>query len=230
MARIVYASSLRKRLGSPFPKPLVSLPFLLLLMLTLGSVSLGAASGRLNLDEVVEHYIPIEVGTPFPQIVSPSDIAAAAQEERMRIRAADYIASSFRIAREASQYIAMEAFLAAREHSVDPLLLLSIIGVESGFNPISVSSVGAMGLTQALPRAHPEKMAFLARNQGHILTISDNIRVGARILSEYLRKFQGNTVKALQQYNGSLHDPEQTYSRKVLRLRARLNEAAQSRV
>lgn len=60
---------------------------------------------------------------------------------------------------------------------------------------------------------------------GHILNIADNIELGARIFSEYLRKFDGNSTKALQQYNGSLGDPRQGYSKRVLSLRSKIASA-----
>jgi hypothetical protein len=40
---------------------------------------------------------------------------------------------------------------AARRHNVDPLLVNSVIRVESGFNPAAVSSKGAQGLMQLIP-------------------------------------------------------------------------------
>ena len=157
---------------------------------------------------------------PAPAKLEPLDPKAQ--------RAAQYIAKTYSIAREAAEIIVREAFKAGKENSVDPLLMLAIIGVESRFNPISESGAGALGLTQTMPESHPEKIATIQREQGHILNIADNIKLGTKIVAEYMRKFDGNAVLALQQYNGSLQDKTRVYSKKVLELRAKFTHATGS--
>lgn len=101
------------------------------------------------------------------------------------------------------------------EQKIDPLLLLSIISVESTFRPQSKSHAGAIGLTQVIPRWHPEKIEKLPPNQT-IWSIPGNIFLGATIIKKYLRANRGNLILALQKYNGSSHDETRKYSRKVL--------------
>lgn len=154
---------------------------------------------------------------PAPAIAEKNDVPTLGAIEA---RASEYISKNYRIARDASDKIVFHTFSSSKKRNVDPLVMLSIMAVESAFNPISESFAGAKGLTQALPRAHPEKMASLGK--GHILNISDNIDLGARIFAEYLNKYDGNETTALQQYNGSLFDKSRAYSKKVLSVKARI--------
>lgn len=165
----------------------------------------------------VSEPAPAALSIATPELRTPLDPKAQ--------KASEYIATTYHIAREASELISREAFKAGRENSVDPLLILAIIGVESRFNPISGSQVGALGLTQTMPESHPEKVASIQRDQGNILNIADNIQLGAKVISEYMRKFGNNPVLALQQYNGSLKDKSRAYSSRVLELRAKFSHA-----
>lgn len=111
---------------------------------------------------------------------------------------------------------------AAEAHHIDPVLLLSVVGVESGFRPDSTSSAGAVGLMQVMPAAHPKKV-MAVRRRGHSLREPwVNMRVGADILAEYIQMSGGNVRQALQRYNGSLGDGRLAYSKRVLRVYRRL--------
>ena len=83
---------------------------------------------------------------------------------------------------------------AARDNNVDPLLVHSIIQVESNYNPYAVSSKGAQGLMQLMPTT--------ARGLG----VSDsfdprqNIEAGVRYL-KYLQDLYKDDRLALAAYN-----------------------------
>lgn len=140
---------------------------------------------------------------------------------------ADVITTQYYIAHEAALLIVQQAFQAADAHHVDPLLLLAVTGVESHFNPFAGSNAGALGLTQSLPGAHPDKMRPLHQRGGSILNVRDNLDLGAQILREYLVQYHDNVVLALQQYNGSLNDPRRAYSNRVLKAMGPLKAAAE---
>lgn len=89
----------------------------------------------------------------------------------------------------------------AEENSVDPFLLYALIREESWFNKEAVSSSGAIGLMQLMP-----KTASSIMNVPHVdrSTISDpgtNISLGARFFSDLLRRFSGNKILAIASYN-----------------------------
>ncbi len=159
----------------------------------------------------------------YSTLAAPGDAVFMSAEERA---AAAFIAKRYRIAREAADLIVVEAAKASDEYRVDPFLLLALMARESSFNPFAESSVGALGLTQNLPEAHPEKISTLSSRGGHILDVRDNIRLGAQVLREYLDRFDGNETLALQQYNGALSDPSRSYSRSILALRDKIAESS----
>lgn len=134
---------------------------------------------------------------------------------------ARYISETYKVKLPLAEEIVLHSFKEAIENNIEPLLMLSIIGIESSFKTESFSHVGAVGLTQVLPVWHTEKIRALKQNYGlDILSVPGNIKVGTLILKEYLEKSNGNITKALQRYNGSLNDNTAKYSKKVF---AKLN-------
>jgi len=138
----------------------------------------------------------------------------------------DYLTRRFQIAVEPTERIVGTAYAAAAQFGLDPFLVLAVISVESRFNPIAESGMGARGLMQIIPRYHREK---LARHGGDdaALDPESNIRVGAQILREYVRR-TGSLVAGLQYYNGASWDEEARYTQKVLAERERLARAART--
>jgi len=84
---------------------------------------------------------------------------------------------------------------AARENHLDPLLLKAIISVESGFDPHSLSSAGACGLTQLMPAT-----AKLFGVQD-IYDPKENIEVGAHHFCNLLKRFSYDLPLSLAAYN-----------------------------
>jgi soluble lytic murein transglycosylase-like protein len=106
-------------------------------------------------------------------------------------------------------------------YGVDPALLAGLIEQESHFDPTVGSSAGAQGLTELMP----ETAASLGVTDPH--DPAQSIDAGARLLSEKLGEFGGDTELALaaynagsgavQQYDGIPPYPEtQEYVQKVL--------------
>jgi hypothetical protein len=84
---------------------------------------------------------------------------------------------------------------AALKNGVDPVLVKSVMLVESNFNPRAVSRRGARGLMQLMPET------------AHRFGVSDrfdareNIRGGVEYLAVLLRLFSGDVALALAAYN-----------------------------
>ena len=91
--------------------------------------------------------------------------------------------------------IAHSVAIRAREHHRDPDLVLSIIAVESSFNPNEVSSTGALGLMQVMPMW--KSALGLDRD---LRDIDTNVKAGLDILAGYEQTF-GGLEMALTAYN-----------------------------
>jgi soluble lytic murein transglycosylase-like protein len=91
----------------------------------------------------------------------------------------------------------------AQRHNLMPELVLAVIDVESRFDPLALSSKGAMGLMQVMPFWAAELGAMV----GDLFDIPTNIRFGCAILRQYLERERGDLLPALQRYNGSLGQP-----------------------
>jgi soluble lytic murein transglycosylase-like protein len=132
----------------------------------------------------------------------------------------EYIAKRYRVSESAiSEYVAA-AYRAGEQYSLDPLLILAVMAVESRYNPVAESGVGAKGLMQVMPKFHLEKLADHG-GEDAILEPEVNIEVGARILREYQRRFH-DTEAALQMYAGAFDEPTSQYANKVFAEKARL--------
>jgi soluble lytic murein transglycosylase-like protein len=140
------------------------------------------------------------------------------QQEQQAL--AEFIAKRWRIAEEAASSFVAIAYKAGRLHSVDPLLILAVMAIESRYNPVAQSDMGAKGLMQVIPRWHLEKLSDHG-GEDALLEPEVNIHVGAQILREYYRRL-GDEVLALQMYAGAFNEPTSQYANKVYAERARL--------
>jgi len=91
-----------------------------------------------------------------------------------------------------------------------PELVLAVIDVESNFDRFAISWAGALGLMQVMPFWLDE----IGRHDDNLFHINTNLRMGCTILRYYFDREQGNMVRALARYNGSLG--RRIYSDKVL--------------
>lgn len=148
-------------------------------------------------------------------------VAVESPLEREQRTVAEYIAKRYRVSDQAVAGYVSLAYEAGAQYSVDPLLILAVMAIESSYNPVAESSVGARGLMQVMPKFHPEKLLDHG-GEPALLEPAVNISVGAQILREYQRRFR-DTETALQMYGGALDDASTLYASKVLAEKARLD-------
>jgi soluble lytic murein transglycosylase-like protein len=102
------------------------------------------------------------------------------------------IAGRYRVARSAVEWVVA---LAERHFSIDPVLLLAIVGVESSWRPWAVGGVGEVGLCQVRPDLHGASATELANP-------AVNLRVAAKVLRHCLKRSRGDIAGAVARYNG----------------------------
>lgn len=227
--KIVYAKNLQKNIRNLQSEPTIFFNFKTLSFLAIFNIILFGTllmqnenykvTTIFNYTNFVTNEEQIINKTSYSKEITTSQIVSLSQnfdpKLEVKERLASYISKNYQIASQSAKQIVESAFSVSEKHKTDPILMLAIIAQESRFNPIAQSSAGALGLTQAMPSAHPEKIQAIQKRSGNILNVSDNIDLGTKIFAEYLQRFKGNTTLALQQYNGNLADSNKLYSKKV---------------
>src|SRR5215510_8914050 len=155
-----------------------------------------------------------------PQFEAATEVHPAPHQQHKVL--ATYLARRYRVATNATADLVTEAYSVGGAVGLDPLLILAVISVESRFNPIAESDMGAKGLMQVIPKFHTEKLAVHG-GQDAVLDPKTNILVGAQILKEYIR-LSGGIEAGLQMYNGAHDDPTQGYAQKVIAEKQRLEQ------
>jgi soluble lytic murein transglycosylase-like protein len=159
------------------------------------------------------------------KVATPSAPVADADEGKYRA-IGEYVARRYRVSQEETTNIVALAYTAGQGLKIDPLLILAVISVESRFNPIAESVMGAKGLMQVIPRFHLDKFRALGGEQAAFDPVA-NIMVGAQVLKSYLRQ-TGDLMEALRLYVGASDENDNVYADKVIVERDRLQQLVRS--
>ncbi len=174
------------------------------------SSALVQSIGTLELNQLV-----------MPPVDQTEPISVDPNEPKYRA-IGEYVARRYRVSSEMATNIVSRAYATGRETKLDPMLILAVISVESRFNPVAESSMGAKGLMQVIPRFHAEKFDPLGGEEA-AFDPEANIMVGAQILKQYIRR-AGDLADALRMYVGASSDEKENgFSAKVMTERDRLH-------
>jgi soluble lytic murein transglycosylase-like protein len=148
-------------------------------------------------------------------------LVSTADTENAEYRAlAVYLSRRYRVAQDATEQLVGAAHEAGNRTGLDPLLILAVMAVESRFNPIAESVMGAKGLMQVIPRFHQDKLDALG-GEDAVFDPMTNILVGAHILKDAVRR-GGGLMPGLQLYNGAFGDDSRQYAQKVMAEKERM--------
>src|SRR5690606_28157815 len=89
--------------------------------------------------------------------------------------------------------------IVSNKNNIDPILAISLIRQESGFNPEARSRVGATGLMQLMPNTAKRfnRRVTIKRLEDPFL----NINIGTKYFSNLLKRYDTNVVHSLAAYN-----------------------------
>ncbi len=137
--------------------------------------------------------------------------------------AATYLSRKYRVNNDAVAMIVDAAYKTGKDLGLDPLLLLSVMGVESGFNPFAESTAGASGLMQLLAKVHRDKLNDFG-GANIALNPVVNLRVGAVVLKDCIRR-GGSIADGLRLYVGAGTGVDGGYGARVLQEKDKLAQA-----
>ena len=161
-----------------------------------------------------------------PTAVARATAADPAELTREQASVARWLSRRYRVAPEPVARLVKEAWDIGQRSRLDPTLLLAIIAIESSFNPFAQSSVGAQGLMQVMTRVHDDKYEAFGGVHAAFDPVS-NLRVGAQILKEYVRR-TGSVEGGLKHYVGAaLLETDGGYAAKVLYEQSHIQRVAQ---
>jgi len=148
-----------------------------------------------------------------------ASVATGAKESHHRVLA-EFLAKKYSVSREVTGDLVQMAYSAGHRLGLDPLLIIAVMAIESGFNPIAESVSGAKGLMQVIPKYHADKFEEFGGEKA-VFDPRVNILIGSRILKEYLDR-TGSLRVALQMYVGAVDDEQDLYTTRVLNEKLRL--------
>lgn len=93
----------------------------------------------------------------------------------------------------------------AKKYHVAPELIASIVRLESNFDRLSVSPVGAVGLMQLMPGTARGVARSLGLSHYDLTDAETNLDMGTAYLTMLLRDFDGHVPTALSFYNAGRH-------------------------
>jgi hypothetical protein len=149
-------------------------------------------------------------------------VSVSPPEDRSYRALGDFVARKYRVSQDMAYDFVRLAHSTGHQLGLDPLLIIAVIAIESRFNPIAESMAGARGLMQIIPKYHTGKFEEYGGEKA-VFDPEANVKVGARILKEYIR-LTGNVGIALQMYAGALGDDGEQYTTKVMTERQRLKQ------
>ncbi len=136
-----------------------------------------------------------------------------------------WLSRRYKVAPEPLSRLVKEAWTVGAKVGLEPTLILSIMAIESSFNPFAQSPVGAQGLMQVMTRIHDDKYEPFGGNHAAFDPVT-NLRVGVLVLKECIAR-AGGLEAGLRHYVGAANLADDGgYAGKVLAEQQLLRQVA----
>jgi hypothetical protein len=137
-----------------------------------------------------------------------------------------WLSRKYKVAPEPLSVLVAEAFDLGERAQISPTLILSIMAIESNFNPYAQSTLGGQGLMHIQPDLQSQKLDSLGGALASFDPLS-NLRVGVSVLHD-LVVAHGSVQAGLAAYAQTPPKRDSNYLDRVLQEEQRLTRVAQS--
>lgn len=191
-----------KRPVAPSTRSLLRAPGVLLIL----GITAAAQVALVSVEGVEAEPLAVAVAAPAPlmelapALAEPDPAVKTAWLEKAVLREADRLGANYRSSGyNVSPALASKIGMAAAEFDIEPDLAFGLVRAESSFRNQATSRVGAVGLTQLMPRTAAWIEPGTTRSE--LRDPDTNLRVGFKYLRYLIDKYDGNEKLALLAYN-----------------------------
>ncbi len=157
----------------------------------------------------------VVVSLAEPDAISRATAVDPKALPRQQAAVASWLSRRYKVAPEPVSRLVQEAWQIGKRIGLEPTLILSVMAIESGFNPFAQSPVGAQGLMQVMTRVHDDKYQSFGGIRAAFDPVT-NLRVGVLVLQECITR-AGGLEAGLRSYVGAANlNDDGGYVAKVL--------------
>jgi soluble lytic murein transglycosylase-like protein len=169
-------------------------------VVAIGSLLTQMVQSNRNYERSLAHirYLGTHLNDMHGQLLQLNEEQLANQKKYERNDLLEYKAATFQKKFPDFAKIIDAVYRKSRRYGFNPNLVLSVIQVESAFNPLAVSSAGAYGLMQVRYAVWKDELNI---DKNRIFDIEYNIDLGLQILRQYHDVSGGNISRTLFLYN-----------------------------
>jgi soluble lytic murein transglycosylase-like protein len=158
------------------------------------------------------HYLQTDLGDLHGQLLQMNEESMLNEKKYARVDLLEYQSAVFQKKFPDFFEIVNITYNKSKMFGFHPNLILSVMQVESAFNPLALSAVGAYGLMQVHYTVWKDELKI---DKSRIFDIEYNIGLGLKILKQYYDLSGGNINRALFLYNNGYKYQNTGYIAKV---------------
>jgi Transglycosylase SLT domain len=178
------------------------------------------SNAKLNLIEPSVQHFPVPSIAPLANQINNGKIDPQALDSRLldsaqnQAKIASLMAEKYKVDVNTLKTYISHAVIVGKEVSIDPVLIIAVMAIESNFKATVQSPAGAQGLMQVMTSVHANKFTPYG-GVAAAFKPEANIRVGAYILKYFIAQ-AGSLSGGLRYYVGGAYTGDGGYAAKVM--------------